>query len=531
MPPSSSSADATSAGSVEERQFGKQKDGEGTQSYLPAQVPSSKPQPFTHAGDVANTLSHGETETRSQDKVFNLESSHSTTTKPQVSLDDKLLENLNSLDLSQPSTQENIPGSNLPGSNNPGSSNPEVDVPSSHDEIQKMQQKVLQQQQLLIEQQQRFLEQHTHGEQSQVSQLMEQIKHQQKELDEMRIEMKLKDQFGEIEKYLENIDRRQKTVVEPAKGETVKERSEEKELPLEIRKTTPGHESRSLNERDDGESEVKPIAEDQTPQSTKPDILAKQLGEFVEESYGKGYSMISSSTDDASLTAPTLPERKHNPPGNTAALPEILPEKALATTLLSFEDNPLEGAPRALSRTTSDSGTSYPAPLPVALPSVSRPVEHSPDDGGSLLTTAKAVDEEEPPPKPGRRRPPPPKPVFVPPTHQQEREEVEDILARITRERPEASSTGVKRSNFEAQGHGKDYVLRLVAEVDEYRTRVNNLTKRQAHGPSTLTKEWLVSIYKGGNVVRALPFTKRTGAILKKIFGIYTRCQQIEFLK
>lgn len=500
-----------SAGSVEERQFGKQKDGGGAQLYLPAPVPSSKLQSFPQPGDVAKTQSHGETEARSQDKVFNFESSHSTPTIPQASLDDKLLENLKSLDLSQPSAQENLPGSNSPGSSNPGSNNPGVDVPSSQGDIQKIQQKVLQQQQLLIEQQQRFLEQQTHGEQSQqVSQLMEQIKHQQKELEELRIEMKLKDQFGEIEKYLENIDRRQKTG-EPAKGETVKERSEEKEVPVEW-KTTPGHESRSLNERDDSESGMTPKAEDLVPvgetdqtlqstyKGTKPDdILARQFSEFLETpSHGKGYSMISSSTDDASLTAPAMPEWKHNSPGNTGLLPEILPEEAPATSLQSFEDNPRELAPRPLSGSTSDPGTSYSALLPAILPSVSRSAEHLADNDGNLPTTAKSVAEEEPPPKPGRRRPLPPKPAFVSPVHQQERQEVEDILARITQERPDArtggaSSISVKRSNFEAQGRGKDYLLRLAGEVDEYRTRVNNLTRRQVHGPSTLTKEWLVS--------------------------------------
>ena len=118
-----------------------------------------------------------------------INSAQSSIIKPTSTIDDKLLENLKSLDVPQsppPKQPEKLSEEsadtrkNLVESGSNSSTPGLVSSVSSQEDVHKLQQKVLLQQQQLIEQQQRFLEQQTLGEHSQVWRLMEQIKQQQK---------------------------------------------------------------------------------------------------------------------------------------------------------------------------------------------------------------------------------------------------------------------------------------------------------------------------------------------------------------
>ena len=231
--------------------------------------------------------------------------------KPSSTIDDKLSENIKSLDSPQllppkpeeQSTQAEIVGPEIIGTNllqsepidpglkisdskNPGLSNQGIDNvsssglarSSSQEDVHKLQQKVLLQQQQLIEQQQRFLEQQTLGEHSQVWRLMEQIKQQQKELEELRSEMKVKDQFGEIEKHLENLERRQNQA-ELKKSDGVFEKPKE----TESRKFS--EEMRVENKEEDKavsnqNKESKPVKTEEHPHDTTTQY---QLSEITSE--------------------------------------------------------------------------------------------------------------------------------------------------------------------------------------------------------------------------------------------------------
>ena len=196
---------------------------------------------YNELGRFDSTL-YNNTDSASHTSVMNTTSTaHLSIVKPKSTIDDKLLENLKSLDSPQPlpskypekannvdTTGPEIAGANVPDSSldTTGLSTPDVTSQglastSSQEDVHKLQQKVLLQQQQLIEQQQRFLEQQTLGEHSQVWRLMEQIKQQQKELEELKSEMKVKDQFGEIERHLENLERHQNSK-ELKKTEAVK---------------------------------------------------------------------------------------------------------------------------------------------------------------------------------------------------------------------------------------------------------------------------------------------------------------------
>lgn len=97
----------------------------------------------------------------------------------------------------QPSNPGNNDNSGLVNS---GVSGQRSSSMSSQEDLQSLQHKVLLQQQQLIDQQQRFLQQQVVGEQSQVWRLMEQVKHQQKELEDLRNEIKVKEHSENFEK-------------------------------------------------------------------------------------------------------------------------------------------------------------------------------------------------------------------------------------------------------------------------------------------------------------------------------------------
>ncbi len=94
-----------------------------------------------------------------------------------------------------------------------------------------------------------------------------------------------------------------------------------------------------------------------------------------------------------------------------------------------------------------------------------------------------------PPPKPFKHRPPPPTPEAHPQTRSEVSQATRDVFTKPTLG-PDVVS-GDKSSEKSDEG---DYVSRLAVLIENYRDVVNNLTKRQARGPSILTKEWLVRL-------------------------------------
>ena len=458
--------------------------------------------------------------------------------KPKSTIDDKLLENLKSLDLPQslPSKQpENkveasdtgVPESTAPEANLPeskssdssmagssgigldstsGFNKPQPDLSSqglpatsSQEDVHKLQQKVLLQQQQLIEQQQRFLEQQTLGEHSQVWMLMEQIKQQQKELEDLRSEIKVKDQFGEIEKHLENLERRQNTV-ETSKSEASKEiggKKEEMEAG-EVAKET-NESSREIlkivSERSDGKATsdsggtpLEKTAQDQlseiTPmgnsdaQSTsemkdvKEDFLMSQLSQFT---------LSSSQLNDFAKDSTQPPASKHSneqdpelqtdvlsvqPPPKPSRAPEIKPNTTTAekpeVTPPGTSSSPLKTDTLPLGEETK------------ALPHVE--------------VFEPARENEGTPARPIKHRSPPPIPVAYSRTRPEVSHVTRDVF--IT---PSVDANVDDAGKSEEKGEA-DYITRLADLVEKYRGVVNDLTKRQTRGPNILTKEWLVSL-------------------------------------
>ena len=304
---------------------------------------------FTHSGFASHTSAMDSTNTAHP------------SIKPNSTIDDKLLENLKSLDSPQiipskpaeKSTQGDVVvGTNFPESDQQGSSNSELNTSnvstsnlarsSSQEDVHKLQQKVLLQQQQLIEQQQRFLEQQTLGEHSHVWRLMEQIKQQQKELEELRSEMKVKDQFGEIEKHLENLERRQnQTDVKKPAGlksdgavgerneteskkvsEEMFEKNKESEN-LKVEKQPLDHTTQYQLSEITSEVKKEPSVSSET-EGVKDDFLITQLREFsLSPSQHNDNDVMPASTREPTIT----PVAEQGDEVRTATLSEYPPPK------------------------------------------------------------------------------------------------------------------------------------------------------------------------------------------------------------
>lgn len=426
---------------------------------------------------------------------------HLSIAKPKSTIDDKLLENLKSLDspqqlpLKHPEKSSNVVTSeqDVPGSESSdiaidttGLSGQDVPTASSQEDVQKLQQKVLLQQQQLIEQQQRFLQQQTLGEHSQVWKLMEQIKQQQRELEELRSEMKVKDQFGEIERHLENLERKQNSA-ETKKDEGVQSgemlgktneesRKVDKQLDGESKKSErklshPSMDDKALEMGEkplfekatqDQLSEITTEVNSVTPINNKPqeikeDFLMNQLSQF---------SLSSSKHDSAVVGSIENPANKPVSEQNTEFKRDSVSDEPPPKPSKTPQANTSIEAMEKFKTDTS------------VLSQESKMISHM----GVFDSTAKS--NEDPPAKPIKHRPPPPPPG----DHSLSEPEV----TRDTFAKPSLDTNVADADKPGEKSDEDDYLLKLTSLVENYRDTVNNLTKRQARGPSILTKEWLV---------------------------------------
>ena len=430
--------------------------------------------------------------------------------KPKSSIDDKLMENLKSLDSpnalaskqSGKSTKDENIGTEIVGANDQESGSNVQGSGESHkpglgsqglasgqEDVHKLQQKVLLQQQQLIEQQQRFLEQQALGENSQVRKLMEQIKQQQKELDELRSEVKGKEQLGEIERHLELLERRQIAIESKKTDEVVSDETGTGRLKVQIEsgekavlQETQARDMASVQNvsevntgpttSDLGESLLKRTTQDQLSEITGGVEISKQeINDYFLMSQLSEFSSTSSQHDDK-VTVNSTPtdnsaseQKRHvsqsstisdEPPPKPSRTPQARPN---ITTSEKSETHPT-------------SGSSIPPTTDILGPEIMSDVGPSPP-----TTNKQAV-----PPTPMKYRPPPaiPEPYTPSPP------------AQLTRDVFSKPASDAVRVDPEKPADKEDYISRLADLVMDYRETVNNLTKRQTREPNILTKEWLV---------------------------------------
>ena len=418
--------------------------------------------------------------------------------KPKSTIDDKLLENLECLDSpqelppkhSEKSAKAVTLPSDAPGS---GSSDIAIDtaglrgqglVPaSSQEDVQKLQQKVLLQQQQLIEQQQRFLQQQTLGEHTQVWKLMEQIQQQQRELEELRSEMKVKDQFGEIERHLENLERKQNSP-ETKKdkggqsGEMLGKRNEEsgdgdKQVHGESERepSQPNEEAKAsgIGEKPLFEKATQDLLSEITtevssepsfsnkPQEIKEDFLMNQLSAF---------SLSSLQPDSVATSSSQKP---------ASAITRAQNNQLRTDTVL---DEPPPKPSRTLEANTDIEATEKSKTDTSVLSEESKMTSHV------GMVESNAISNEGPPAKPIKQRPP------LPPPGDHSLSEPEVALGVFAKPLPDRNVADADKPSEKSDED--DYLTKLTSLVENYRDIVNDLTKRQARGPSTLTKEWLV---------------------------------------
>ena len=453
------------------------------------------PEPTTSKQALPNDFA---TSTNTSTTMNTASSAHLSIVKPKSTVDDKLLENLKSLDFPLlPKHPEKSPDvvTSEPDAPGSGSSDIAIDTAglhgqglaaaSSQEDVQKLQQKVLLQQQQLIEQQQRFLQQQTLGEHSQVWRLMEQIKQQQRELEELRSEMKVKDQFGEIERHLENLERKQK-LAETKKdgvqsGELLGKTSEEaregdkqvhdESMKSEGKLSHPNKEAKAL------EMGEKPLFENTTrgeaseittevssepsvnnkPQEIKEDFLMNQLSQFSLSSSQHDSTIVGSIEKPASKPASEQNTELKNDPVSDEPPPKPSKTPQANTRIEAIEQPKIDTS---------------------VLKQESKMTSHT----GVFDSTTK--NNEGPPTKPIKHRPPPPPPG----DHSLSEPEV----AREAFTKPSLDGNVVDANKPDEKNDEDDYLSKLPSLVENYRDIVNDLTKRQARGPSILTKEWLV---------------------------------------
>ncbi|XP_028392948.1 tyrosine-protein phosphatase non-receptor type 23-like [Dendronephthya gigantea] len=473
---------------------------------------------YSEVAPLDTTLSSGIKDPAGQSSGIYPSAPLSGSVQPKSSIDDKLMENLKSLDSpnalvpKQPgkSTKDEDIGTNdqESGSRDQGPSVSESHQPgggsqgvaSGQEDVHKLQQKVLLQQQQLIEQQQRFLEQQALGENSQVRKLMEQIKQQQKELDELRSEVKVREQFGEIERHLENLERRQ-NAVESRKTDAV---SDEGGAGKPKVQTESGGEAISEEMQDEDKTNDKDMNEINTGATTSNvggDVFEGTTKDQLSEITG-GVEISKQEINDYFLMSQLSEFTSTSSQHDKGTLSPILTDNSASgqkhhetrSNTISDEPPPKPSrAPQAQPHiTTSEKPETHPT-ASGSIPSTTDTLESN--IASDVGTTPPSKDKEASPPRPIKHRPPPaiPEP-YTPPTPP----------AFLTRDVFSKPASDAIRVDLQKPEDREEYILRLTDLVINYRDTVNNLTQRQARGPSILTKEWLAVQHYQDMVSQAL---------------------------
>ncbi|XP_046859006.1 tyrosine-protein phosphatase non-receptor type 23-like [Xenia sp. Carnegie-2017] len=356
----------------------------------------------------------------------------------------------------QPSNPGNNDNSGLVNS---GVSGQRSSSMSSQEDLQSLQHKVLLQQQQLIDQQQRFLQQQVVGEQSQVWRLMEQVKHQQKELEDLRNEIKVKEQS-------ENFEKKQNVTADVERNESSQVAIDEDRLKDETSDITQNHVNSNA-------SHLKLVASTNQNENiefpkeenviTENDFKVSQLNEISSSSaYHEVTNLVEKPSKVSGLeliSELTVAPRIEDSSSNSSQTAQMKPDFLSTEPSEPFTMKSLLQSKTTIGNKESDVKKEVDVVVP----------EDTIKESSTVFK---------------KRRPPPSVPEAEAPS--QLEVVTADVFSQARIDTGNAVCSTAQEGTVDAS-----FVLRLQGLVEDYRDIVNNLPKKPITGHSNLTKEWL----------------------------------------